>query len=216
MALVDKPWARLALNIIGFVSNCYGFSVVGIFPPSIGFGGIFQFLTMIGLSVATLAFALKILRFAVPGALEGPYRHIAYVATPMEGLITLLYWPMVFYSRDLLADQDLPFELPLTLDMALHFWPAVLLWIDFLVFDAEFQRSKAHVLTIYVFTIFYLAWSTYCFSRNGFWVYPFLAEFSTVGRMTFFMCCGNLCAAMYEAGAYIHSKLHVPIKTKTQ
>lgn len=94
MAIVDKPWARLALNIVGFISNCYGFSVVGVFPPEIGFGGIFQvstmkpngnkddlfialtwiqFLTMIGLSVATLAFALKILRFAVPGALEGNY-----------------------------------------------------------------------------------------------------------------------------------------------
>ncbi|KAI9270646.1 FAR-17a/AIG1-like protein [Phascolomyces articulosus] len=208
--MATKEWTRLLLNVVGLLSNGYGFSfVVGAFPSDIGFGGIFQFLTIIGLTLATITFALKVLRFTVPGALEGVYKHVAYVTTPMEGLISLLYWPMVIYSKDLLQHQEVPFVLPLPLDMSLHLWPAVLLWIDFLVFDVDFQRSKSHILTIYAFTFLYFGWSTYCFTRNGFWVYPFLAEFSTIGRATFFMFCGNVCIAMYEAGAFIHKKLNV-------
>ncbi|KAI9313411.1 FAR-17a/AIG1-like protein-domain-containing protein [Dichotomocladium elegans] len=205
MTTSSKRYARLVLNTLGLASNCYGFSMInGIFPPYIGFGGIFQFLTMIGLALATFAFALKIIRFFVPGALGGLYKYIAYVVTPMEGLISVLYWPMVLYNKELLMNQEVPFALPLHLDMALHLWPAVLLWIDFLVFDVDFVRSRAHVGIIYVFTLVYLAWSTYCFSRNGFWVYPFLGDFSVLGRVTFFMFSGNICVAMYEAGKLKH------------
>ncbi|KAI7850985.1 FAR-17a/AIG1-like protein [Circinella umbellata] len=196
-----KEWTRLLLNIVGLLSNAYGFSsLTGIFPPDIGFGGLFQFLTIIGLTLATITFALKIIRFVIPNALEDIYKSVAYVTTPMEGLITLLYWPMVIYSKDLLQHQEVPFVLPLPLDMSLHLWPAVLLWIDFLLFDIEFVRSKTHIYVIYIFTLLYLGWSSYCFARNGFWVYPFLAEFSTIGRATFFMLCGNVCIGMYEAG----------------
>ncbi|KAI8142188.1 FAR-17a/AIG1-like protein [Fennellomyces sp. T-0311] len=196
-----KDYARLLLNIIGLASNGYGFSfVLTAFPAEIGYGGIFQFLTIIGLTLATVTFALKVIRFLIPGALGAVYKSIAYIATPMEGLISLLYWPMILYSKDLLQHEEIPFVLPLPLDMSLHLWPAVLLWIDFLVFDVDFQRSKLHVGAIYVFTIFYLGWTSYCFARNGFWAYPFLSEFSTMGRATFFMLCGNVCVVMYEAG----------------
>ncbi|KAI9494817.1 FAR-17a/AIG1-like protein [Zychaea mexicana] len=189
-----KELARLLLNVVGLLSNAYGFSfVVGAFPSDIGFGGIFQFLTIIGLTSVKLK-TKKINHFVAI------YKHIAYVATPMEGLITILYWPMVLYSKELLQHQEVPFFLPLPLDMSLHLWPAVLLWIDFLAFDVEFVRSKTHIVVIYAFTVWYLGWSSYCFARNGFWVYPFLSEFSTIGRATFFMFCGNVCVAMYEAG----------------
>lgn len=116
----------------------------------------------------------------------------------MEGLISLLYWPMMLYNRELLMSHEM--VLPLSIDASLHLWPAVLLWLDFLVFDADFQRSRMHVITIYCFTLFYLCWTTYCFSHNGFWPYPFLAEFSTLGRASFYMFCGTACVLMYEAG----------------
>ncbi|KAL1928177.1 hypothetical protein VTP01DRAFT_3093 [Rhizomucor pusillus] len=204
-----KEWLRFGLNTIGLASNIYGFSfVINALPPAPGFGGIFQFLTMIGLTMATLSFALKVLRSLVPGFLTGLHKTVVYVATPLEGLITLLYWPMIFYSRDMLAHQETPFMLPLVPDMSLHFWPAVVLWADFLIFDIEFQRSKQHVAIIYIFSLVYFFWTWYCFSRNGFWPYPFLAQLSHYARAMLFMFCGNVCIGVYEFGAFVHKKIH--------
>ncbi|ORZ01532.1 FAR-17a/AIG1-like protein [Syncephalastrum racemosum] len=205
-----NTYGRLVVNIIGLLSNLYGFSfMLNLSSDVLGYGGMFQFLTIIGLTLATIAFAIKIIRFIIPGSLGALYKFVVYVATPMEGLITLLYWPMIFYSKDLLQAEDMPFVLPLSVDMSMHFWPAFLLYVDFFLFDADFERSKTHIGAIYIFTLAYLGWTTLCFSRNGFWVYPFLADFSHMTRAMFFIFCGNVCAVMYEAGAFVHSKIQM-------
>ncbi|KAI8391632.1 FAR-17a/AIG1-like protein-domain-containing protein [Radiomyces spectabilis] len=199
---------RYVVPTVGLVSNLWALHCVVVSLPLPGFGGHFQFLTILGLLVATLAFFLKVVRLFVPGAFDSMHEMVVNIATPVEGLITVLYWPMVLYNRDLLASPDVAFILPLRLDLSLHFWPAVFLWVDFLAFNVEFKRTWRHIVVIYSFAILYYFWTSYCYSRNQFWVYPFLAEFSDTGRMLFFIACATLCTLMYEAGAYIHAKIH--------
>lgn len=125
----------------------------------------------------------------------------------MEGLISVLYWSMMLMDPHLIIPQDIE-RIPLLLDFTLHLFPAVFLWIDFLVFDVQFKRSNSHVVIIYGFALFYFIWSWYCKYVNGYWVYPFLAEFNLPMRIAFFAGSGIFCWGMYEFGALIHYKIH--------
>ncbi|KAG0179341.1 hypothetical protein DFQ29_002231 [Apophysomyces sp. BC1021] len=189
------------LNTIGFVSNLYGLYCVNFVydnPYAVGFGGHFQYLTIMGLTTATLAFTLKLLRFLVPGILPVTYEVILYLAGPMEGMISLVYWAMFLKDPYLLTPKDIP-PIPMYVDCALHLNPAVLLWVDFLIFNAEFKRSLRHVVAIYGFTTFYYVWSWFCQSQNGYWPYPFLNDFSSAGRLAFYLGCGTLSWIIYES-----------------
>lgn len=117
----------------------------------------------------------------------------------MEGLISLLYWSMVFLEPTLLIPEDMP-PIPVVVDCALHLYPALFLWIDFLVFNINFKRSPRHVAVIYGFAMFYLAWSWLCQTQNGHWPYPFLDKLTPVPRAGFYLFCGTLCWIIYEAG----------------
>ncbi|KAI9467979.1 MAG: FAR-17a/AIG1-like protein [Benjaminiella poitrasii] len=202
---------NLVFNTVGFFSNVYALRNMnsGMFenPYALGFGGQYQYLTILGLTIATVAFALKIIRYFIPQFSTVIYEIVTNIATPLEGLISVMYWTMILVDPHLLIPKDFP-GIPLLLDCTLHLFPAVFLWIDFLAFDVEFKRSNAHVGVIYVFTVFYFVWSWYCQNVNGYWAYPFLAEFSLLMRVNFFAGSGLLCWGMYEFGAKIHNKIH--------
>lgn len=106
---------------------------------------------------------------------------------------------MTLIDPHLLVPKDVP-PIPMLIDFSLHLFPAVFLWIDFLLFNVEFERAKSHVVNIYLFAIAYYVWTWYCFSRNQYYAYPFLAELSDTGRALFYAGCGTMCWIMYEAG----------------
>lgn len=124
-----------------------------------------------------------------------------------------MYWSLMFMDPKFLIPEDIP-RIPILLDMTLHLFPAVFLWIDFLVFDVQFKRSTTHIKIIYAFALFYYGWSWYCYSVNGYWVYPFLSEFNLPVRTAFFAASGVLCMCMYEVGAIVHNKIHASTEHK--
>lgn len=121
------------------------------------------------------------------------------ITLQVEGSISLLYWAMVFVDPELLIPKDVP-PIPMILDCALHLYPAVFLWSDFLIFNLEFKRSYQHVTAIYGFALFYLAWSWMCQIQNGYWPYPFLDQVTTIVRLLIYISAGTLCWFIYEAG----------------
>ncbi|KAI9010432.1 FAR-17a/AIG1-like protein [Phycomyces nitens] len=210
MSDTHQVWTSLVLNSLGLLSNIYGLYAINylyVNPYAVAFGGHLQYLTIIGLLAATLAFALRLIQFAFPGSLKKTYELVVNIATPLEGLITFLYWSMALVNPRLLSPKDLP-PPPLHLDFALHLVPAILLWTNFFWFNLEFKRSVRHIITIYGFVVFYYVWSWYCKTRNGYWPYPFLNAFSDSNRAVFFFGCGTLCWLMYETGAFFHAKIN--------
>ncbi|KAF1801631.1 FAR-17a/AIG1-like protein [Mucor lusitanicus] len=205
----------LVFNTIGLCSNVYALrnmnSAAFENPYALGFGGQYQYLTILGLATATIAFGLKIIRHFIPSFSPLIYEIVTNIATPLEGLISVMYWSMILIDPHLLIPKDMP-GIPLLLDCTLHLFPAVFLWIDFLAFEVDFKRSNAHVGVIYAFAAFYFCWSWYCYQVNGFWAYPFLAEFSLPMRVAFFAGSGVFCWGMYEFGAKVHYKLHAQAK----
>ncbi|KAI9314819.1 FAR-17a/AIG1-like protein [Dichotomocladium elegans] len=208
--LSSQHWGSAVLNSVGLVSNSIALYCVNFVyenPYAEGFGGHFQYLTILGLTVATIACAIKLHRYFYPGSLKVLYEVVANIATPMEGLISILYWTMTFLEPTLLVPKDMP-PIPAIIDCALHLYPAIFLWCDFLLFNIEFRRSHRHVAVIYAFAAFYLVWSWFCQTRNGYWPYPFLGNLQPLPRAFFYFFCGTLCWMIYEAGAVLHSRIH--------
>ncbi|KAI8067683.1 FAR-17a/AIG1-like protein [Gilbertella persicaria] len=211
--------ASLIFNTVGLVSNIY--ALKGIHsnefdnPYALGFGGQYQYLTILGLTTATIAFGLKIMRYFIPKFSSTIHEAVTNIATPLEGVISVLYWSMMLLDPHLLIPEDIP-GIPLFLDFTLHLFPAVFLWIDFLAFDVEFKRSNRHVGVIYGFAAFYYVWSWYCQSVNGYWPYPFLGSFTLGMRTAFFVGAGILAWGMYEFGAIVHQKMHAVHLNKKQ
>ncbi|KAI8138399.1 FAR-17a/AIG1-like protein-domain-containing protein [Fennellomyces sp. T-0311] len=200
----------IILNTTGLVSNLIAlYCVHWVYenPYAVGFGGHFQYLTILGLTTATIAFSLKLLRHMIPGTFEVAYEIVSNIATPLEGLVSCMYWGMAVIDPTLVTPKDMP-PIPPIVDCALHLYPAMFLWCDFLIFNFEFKRSPRHIAIIYAFGAFYFAWSWACQSRNGHWPYPFLDELADGPRALFYVLSVTLCWFIYEIGAFVHSKLH--------
>ncbi|KAI8984680.1 FAR-17a/AIG1-like protein-domain-containing protein [Mycotypha africana] len=200
------------LNLIvitfGLLTSFYGFYGIGFGVPAPGYGGHFQYLTIMGLLVATLMFMVRIIHL-LSGTMKVVYETLTAIATPIEGLVSVLYWPLVLYDKSLLIPEDTVFDLPLKLDVCLHLFPTVVCWIDFMVFNTSYKRSPLHILAIYAFTMFYYVWLNICFEHNGFWPYPMLGLFkSDFQRGAFFLLCGWLCSNLYKIIAKGHALLH--------
>ncbi|KAI8097219.1 FAR-17a/AIG1-like protein [Halteromyces radiatus] len=203
---------EILFNIIALSANLYGLITIHQIAPDMQYGGQYQFLTILGLTASTLAMTFKLLRYLSSSLFHGPYIYLSNLATPVEGLISFLYWSMALYDRELLVPKDTPFVLPFSLDLALHLWPTIFLYIDMFVFKPGFKASTLDVCSLFSFSVAYYFWVEHCFQKNKFYVYPFLALFSDLHRFIYFMVCGGLCSIMYHLGAYAHNIYHGQIK----
>ncbi|KAI8640626.1 FAR-17a/AIG1-like protein [Parasitella parasitica] len=185
----------LVFNTVGLVSNIYALCNMHANELESPLGVQYQYLTVIGLLIATVAFGLKIMRYFIPKFSSSVYEIITNIATPLEGLITVLYWSLTLVDPHLIIPGDVP-DTSLLVDCAFHLFPALFLWIDFLAFEIDFKRSNAHVRVIYGFAVFYFLWAWFCYQLNGFWVYPFLDQLSMSMRAAVFATSGVLCWAI--------------------
>ncbi|KAI8088725.1 FAR-17a/AIG1-like protein [Halteromyces radiatus] len=193
----------LFLNTIGLVSNLtclYAVHYVYHNPYANGFGGHFQYLTILGLTWATFAFAINIYRFFCPTSLTGLHDLVIHVAIPLEAIVSFLYWGMTYIDPELLIPKEVE-PIPWVMDGALHLYPTVLIWMDFLLLNTTFRRAWRHTVYIYGFVFAYYVWSCYCQSRNGYYPYGFLESFeSSWTRFSFYFVSGTIAWLSYEAG----------------
>ncbi|GAN10774.1 integral membrane protein [Mucor ambiguus] len=205
------PSKRLNLLIVaaGLGVNFYGLYGVKFGLPMVGYGGHFQFLTVVGLLVTTLSFTVRIINL-LTGTLGPVYEALTAIATPVEGLISALYWPIVLYDKKMLVPDDTIFDLPLALDISLHLIPTIVCWADFMIFNTKFKRSPIHILAIYAFTMAYFVWVNVCYEHNGYWPYPLFGMFKNdTQRGAFFLGCGWFCSVLYKIIAKGHFNIHL-------
>ncbi|SGY50553.1 BQ5605_C001g00895 [Microbotryum silenes-dioicae] len=169
------------------------------------FGGQWNFLTVLSLAVSWLTFAVAVLKDVLPSVrlFDRLKTTLMIVAVPVEGLVSLLYWGMQvgcppnsfllraqvptltlirtykqFYDPSLLTPKGAIFKIPLFLDISIHAFPALLLWIDFLVFSPPMSKKANPLLISTVATMGYTTWMEYTNYHNQWFPYPFLSESS--------------------------------------
>lgn len=136
-------------------------------PISTSHGGQFQYLTIIGLSLATITFTLGLLAdimlsprlFALKNAL-------AVCSTPLEVLVSTLYGGLTAIDKTLVVPPEL--ELPLLPDIGFHAMPAIMLSLDLILLSPPWTIKSYNALTLSLALAFaYWGWVEYCFTKNG-------------------------------------------------
>lgn len=159
----------LVLHVVGVLSFTYNFHFLTVWetPFAVAYGWHFQFLTILGLSASLLSFAIGILSdLTLSTTLFNIKNAICIVATPLEVLISLLYWGIRAIDPSLLMPDE--FQIALIPDIGFHLAPAVFLTLDLVLFSPPWTIPTYGVFSISTALAFsYWYWVELCFSHNG-------------------------------------------------
>lgn len=176
--MAKHPLQRLAspsrtfstiIHAIGLLSFSASFSYLtnNPTPVSFGFGGSFQYLTIIGLALATVTFVCGLVAdvtlneqfFAVKNGLS-------VCSAPLEVLVSILYFGISAIDRSLVVPPEV--HLPFLADFGFHAMPAIMLATDLILLSPPWTVRAYGAMSIStVIAFLYWGWIEYCFRLNG-------------------------------------------------
>ena len=179
----------LIIHVLGLVSFAKSFWYLHTHPNHINtaYGWHFQFLTIIGLTLATLTFLFGLLAdltlwrpfFRIKNALS-------VCSAPMEVLISVLYFGIRLINPQLVVPKGL--ELPLADDLGFHAAPSIALVLDLLLLSPPWTITALPSFGLsFAIAIGYWAWIERCYERNGFYPYPIFELVGFEGRVALFV-----------------------------
>jgi hypothetical protein len=159
----------LLLHILGSASFAYNFHFLTTWdtPFNVAYGWHFQFLTILGLLAALISFVFGALAdITLRPALFKAKNIVSIVATPLEVVISLLYWGIRFIDPELLFAGE--FQLPMHIDVGFHLYPALFLTLDLVLLSPPWTIPAYGVMAMSTGLAFsYWYWVELCFSHNG-------------------------------------------------
>ncbi|KAF7542902.1 hypothetical protein G7Z17_g11182 [Cylindrodendrum hubeiense] len=208
----------LLLHVLGVASFSYNFHFLTTWetPFSVAYGWHFQFLTIIGLTSSLVAFALGILAdlTSVPAFFQAK-NAVAVLATPLEVVISILYWGIRFIDASLLMPDD--FSLDLLSDVGFHLAPAVFLTLDLILFSPPWTIPAYGTMTLSTVLAFaYWYWVELCFSHNGWYPYPLFELLSTVQRVFLFTFSAGLVTVSSAGLKWVYAQVNGYEKAKKE
>lgn len=200
----------LFLHVVGLISFAYSFKFLVSWqtPITDSYGWHFQFLTILGLTATTVAFALGLLAdilqspqlFALKNA-------ISTVATPLECLVSALYWGLRQIDPELIVPPE--FVIPMDVDLSFHLAPAVFLLLDHLLYSPPYQTSSGAMVVYATGVGFsYWYWVEVCYKANGWYVYPLFGLLSTAQRVGLFVFSSVLVTVFFASIKKTHGALN--------
>ncbi|KAI2616603.1 FAR-17a/AIG1-like protein [Hypoxylon sp. NC1633] len=161
-------------------------------PMSAAFGGHYQFLTIIGLTLASCTFVVGLLADVTLSPRLFELKNILSVCSaPLEVLISILYWGLCAIDKSLVFPPD--FQLEFLPDFGFHAAPALFLAIDLLFLSPPWTIHGYSALALSEFLAFlYWFWVEYCFSHNGWYPYPIFGILNTWQRALLFTFSASL------------------------
>ncbi|GAB7353279.1 hypothetical protein MBLNU459_g3784t1 [Dothideomycetes sp. NU459] len=181
--------ASALLHSIGLASFIYSFVWLELNPNPINeaYGWHLQHLTIIGLSLATLTFAVGLLAdLTLSTRLFRVKNVLSVTSAPMEVLISVLYWGLRGIDPALVLPEWAP-VLPFSTDFGFHATPSIMLVLDLLFFSPPYTISALPALAISAaIAVSYWFWVERCYSYNGFYPYPIFDVLDTPGRVALF------------------------------
>lgn len=176
------------VHIVGLASFVYSFQYLSAHPNHINqsYGWHFQYLTIIGLTLATITFVLGLLSdLTLSRRLFFAKNVLSCCSAPMETLISALYWGLRAIDPELVVPKEL--ALPLPSDMSFHLVPTVMLLTDLLLLSPPWTIGALPAMLLSLSIAFtYWFWIELCYSKNGFYPYPLFEILDSTQRVGLF------------------------------
>ncbi|KIW26452.1 uncharacterized protein PV07_09545 [Cladophialophora immunda] len=176
------------LHSVGLASFSYSFNWLSTHPNHINsaYGWHFQYLTIIGLTLATVTFVLGLLAdLTLSPRLFAAKNVLSMCSAPMEVLVSTLYWGLRAIDPELVVPKEL--ALPLPTDVSFHLTPSALLLVDLLLFSPPWTITVLPAIVLStVIAFLYWFWIELCYSYNGFYPYPLFGMLDQTQRVGLF------------------------------
>lgn len=196
----------LTIHLLGLSSFAYSFHYLSAHPNHINqsYGWHFQFLTIIGLLLATVTFTLGALAdVTLSRSLFQAKNVLSMCSAPMEVLISLLYWGLRVVDPQLVVPKEL--ELPLAPDLGFHLAPSVFLVLDLLALSPPWAITVGPAFGLSGCIAFgYWFWIERCFEVNGFYPYPIFELVGFKGRVVLFLVSAAMMAVNTAALSWVY------------
>lgn len=208
----------LILHGAGIVSFLLSFQFLYTWetPLTNSFGGNYQFLTIIGLSLSLITFVVAFLAdLTLSSQLFQLKNSLAVISAPLEILITTLYWGLCAIDKSLVFPPE--YRLDILPDVGFHAAPGILLALDLLFFSPPWtiERNNALVLSV-GFAFGYWAWVEYCFGHNGWYPYPIFHVLNSWQRAALFGSSALVMAGSTMALKWVYGKINGVEKFKRE
>jgi hypothetical protein len=158
-----------ALHMLGLLSFALSFKYLIDYPTYINdsYGWHYQFLTIIGLTIATGTFVFGLLAdLTLSPKLFMIKNGLSLCSAPLEVVISLLYWGISAIDKSLVVPPDV--NISLYADVGFHAMPAILLTLDLLFFSPPWTiRALPTMGLSSVLASSYWIWVNQCYEYNG-------------------------------------------------
>jgi hypothetical protein len=157
------------IHIIGIVSFTLSYKYLIDYPSVISesYGWHWQYLTILGLTVAYATFVVGLLAdITLSPKLFVIKNTLSLCSAPLEVLISLLYWGISAIDRSLVVPPEL--RISVMADVGFHAMPSILLVIDLLFLSPPWTIKAFPAMTLSsAIAVGYWAWVEQCFKHNG-------------------------------------------------
>ncbi|KAM7214693.1 FAR-17a/AIG1-like protein [Rhypophila decipiens] len=155
-------------------------------PVTMRWGGQYQFLTILGLAMSTVAFACGLLADITLSRRLFQIKNVLSVcSTPLEVLVSILYWGICAIDKTLIVPPG--YTLPFLPDFGFHAMPALMMTLDLLLLSPPWSVRSYGAMSISMAVAFlYWGWVEFCFSKNGLYPYPIFELLTTGQRVALF------------------------------
>jgi len=155
------------LHVLGLVAFTAMFFMLDIFPTPLrdSFGGDLKFLTILGLSLSRVTFFIGLLAdLTLNQQLFAIKNVLSICATPLEVLVSILYWGITAIDRSLVVPDEI--HLPFGMDFGMHAMPAIMLTLDLLLLSPPWTVKAYHAMALSMTIAFaYWIWMEICFAK---------------------------------------------------
>ena len=157
------------VHVVGIISFTLSYKYLLDFPSMINesYGWHFQYLTILGLTVAYLTFICGLLADITLSPLLFRIKNtLSLCSAPLEVLISVLYWGICAIDRSLVVPPEIHLA-PLA-DIGFHAAPSVLLVIDLLFLSPPWTINAWPAMALSsTLAVGYWAWVEHCYKHNG-------------------------------------------------
>ncbi|KAG9238541.1 FAR-17a/AIG1-like protein [Amylocarpus encephaloides] len=195
--MARHPWQKISspslgvsafVHIIGIISFSLSYKYLVDFPSMINdsYGWHWQYLTIIGLTVAYATFVFGFLAdLTLSPTLFLIKNSLSLCSTPLEVLISLLYWGISAIDKSLVVPPEIHMG-PLA-DIGFHAIPSILLVVDLLFLSPPWTIHALPAMGLSsALAVSYWAWVEHCYKHNGFYPYPLFGQLNTTQRSILF------------------------------
>ncbi|PYI20891.1 integral membrane protein [Aspergillus violaceofuscus CBS 115571] len=198
------------VHLLGLTSFIWSFKYMHDNPnhANEAYGWHFQYLTVLGLSLSLVTMACGLIAdVTLSPRLFLIKNLLSMCCTPLEVLISILYWGLRLIDKRLVVPDWA--VIPLNADISFHAVPSVILLIDLLLLSPPWTITILPALGLSsTIAIGYWFWIERCFQYNGMYPYPIFEVASFEGRIGIFAISAVVMALSTGTLKWLHGRVN--------